>query len=149
MTIRSDSACASAFERVGDNQTIKVDVRVIAASNRDLPALLRENRFRDDLFYRVRVFPIRIPLVRAEGEDAVGFLLVGPRPDDSVISKDEQKALNNVSEVIARAIRNVVKRVAYERRLESMIEANSRRLDELEARIAEPDIPAVPTSRAV
>jgi hypothetical protein len=71
-----------------------------------------------------------------------GFLLVGPRPDGSLPSRDEQKALKEVSEPIARAIRNVVKRVAYERRLESMIESNTRRLDELEAKLIGP-LPAV------
>jgi hypothetical protein len=95
-----------------------------------------------------KLFPIRIPLVPGEGEETLGFLLVGPRPDGSVISHDEQKALKEVAEPIARAIRNVIRRVAYERRLESMIESSARRLDELEARIAGPSIAAVPSSRS-
>ena len=97
---------------------------------------------------RDKLFPVRIPLVPGEGEDTLGFLLVGPRPDGSVISHDEQKALREVAEPIARAIRNVIRRVAYERRLESMIENTSRRLDELEERINGPSIAAVPSSRS-
>jgi two-component system, NtrC family, nitrogen regulation response regulator NtrX len=57
------------FERVGGKDTIKVDVRVIAASNRDLPALIRHGRFRDDLFYRLSVIPIEVPPLRARTGD--------------------------------------------------------------------------------
>ena len=94
-----------------------------------------------------KLFPIRVMLRPGEGEDVLGFILVGPRPDGSVPSKDEQKALKEVAEPIARAVRNVVKRVAYERRLESLIESNARRLDELEARIGGTSLSAVPTSQ--
>lgn len=57
------------FERVGGQQTLKVDVRVIAATNRDLGKEVKEGRFRDDLFYRLNVFPITIPSLRARKED--------------------------------------------------------------------------------
>jgi hypothetical protein len=97
---------------------------------------------------RDKLFPIRIPLIPGEGEDVLGFLLIGPRPDGSVISHDEQKALKEVAEPIARAIRNVVRRVAYERRLESLIEHSSRRLDQLEERINELTMTPVPSSRS-
>ena len=84
-----------------------------------------------------KIFPVRIPLVPGEGEQRVGFLLIGPRPDGSVISHDDQKVLRGVAEPIARGIRNVIRRVAYERKLESMIEHTSRRLEALEERIDE------------
>jgi two-component system, NtrC family, nitrogen regulation response regulator NtrX len=58
-----------AFERVGGRETIKVDVRVIAASNRDLSTLIRDGRFRDDLYYRLNVIPIDVPPLRARKED--------------------------------------------------------------------------------
>ena len=58
-----------AFERVGGKETIKVDVRVIAASNRDLAALIGEARFREDLYYRLNVIPIDVPPLRSRKED--------------------------------------------------------------------------------
>ncbi len=58
-----------AFERVGGKDTVKVDVRVIAASNRDVEALIREGRFRDDLYYRLNVIPIEVEPLRARKDD--------------------------------------------------------------------------------
>jgi len=59
------------FERVGGHHTIKVDVRVIAATNNDLEKEVKENRFRDDLFYRLNVFPITVPPLRKRSGDIV------------------------------------------------------------------------------
>ena len=57
------------FERLGSSRTMKVNVRLIAASNRDLGQAVRENRFRQDLFFRLEVFPIEIPPLRERPED--------------------------------------------------------------------------------
>src|SRR3989449_2930539 len=57
------------FERVGGSQTISVDVRVLAATNRDLNAAVTEGAFRQDLFYRLNVFPIRMPALRERTDD--------------------------------------------------------------------------------
>jgi DNA-binding NtrC family response regulator len=57
------------FERLGGTATIRVDVRVIAATNQDLIGLVREKKFRDDLYYRLSVFPIAIPPLRERIED--------------------------------------------------------------------------------
>ncbi len=57
------------FERLGSSKTISVNVRLIAATHRDLPAMIREEKFREDLFYRFNVFPIEIPPLRERRED--------------------------------------------------------------------------------
>jgi transcriptional regulator with GAF, ATPase, and Fis domain len=57
------------FERVGGAETIEVDVRVIAATHRDLDKMVREMKFREDLWYRLNVLPIRIPPLRLRRED--------------------------------------------------------------------------------
>jgi len=57
------------FERLGSAATIHVDVRLIAATHRDLPTMIRNNQFREDLFYRLNVFPIEIPPLRERRED--------------------------------------------------------------------------------
>jgi formate hydrogenlyase transcriptional activator len=57
------------FERVGGNRTIRTDVRVIAATNRDLARHVKEDRFRMDLFYRLNVFPVHVPPLRERKDD--------------------------------------------------------------------------------
>jgi formate hydrogenlyase transcriptional activator len=57
------------FERLGSNLTHKVDVRLIAATHRNLPAMVKQATFREDLYYRLKVFPINIPALRQRTED--------------------------------------------------------------------------------
>jgi transcriptional regulator with GAF, ATPase, and Fis domain len=57
------------FERVGGVKTIKVDVRILAATNKDLERAMKENRFREDLYYRLHVIPVSIPPLRERAED--------------------------------------------------------------------------------
>jgi len=59
------------FERVGDDVTRSVDVRIVAATNRDLEKLIVDGAFREDLFYRLSVFPIDVPPLRERGDDVV------------------------------------------------------------------------------
>jgi transcriptional regulator with GAF, ATPase, and Fis domain len=61
----------SEFERVGDDITRSVDVRVIAATNRNLEQLIVDGKFREDLFYRLSVFPVEVPPLRERGDDIV------------------------------------------------------------------------------
>jgi formate hydrogenlyase transcriptional activator len=57
------------FERLGSTRTIRTDARLIAATNRDLKSMMEEQRFRSDLYYRLNVFPIRVPSLRERRED--------------------------------------------------------------------------------
>jgi len=59
------------FERVGGTERISVDVRVLAATNKDLPTAVRQGEFREDLFYRINVFPLHIPPLRERPDDII------------------------------------------------------------------------------
>jgi DNA-binding NtrC family response regulator len=109
------------IQRVGSNQTIKVDARVIAATNRNLKAMVREGKFREDLFYRLDVVPIELPPLRGRREDIPllvdAFLKEFARANQRKItgvSADAQEALQkyawpgNVRELRATIERAVV-----------------------------------------
>lgn len=85
------------FERVGDTKTVSVDTRVIAASNRDLEVEIAEERFREDLYYRLNVVPIHIPPLRERREDIAElvshFLNVYNEDNDRYVVHIEREAL--------------------------------------------------------
>jgi hypothetical protein len=88
-----------------------------------------------------KLFPIRVPLVpSSDREEPLGYLLVGSRPDGSIPSRDEQRALKEVSEAIARAIRTVIKREARELQVAELISSNARRIEALEALLGGPPL---------
>ncbi len=81
------------FERVGGTSTIKADVRVIAATNRDLEKLIEQERFRQDLYYRLNVFPIHIPPLRERRTD---ILLLADYFAERY-SQENQKSVRRIS----------------------------------------------------
>ncbi|GJQ59248.1 MAG: sigma-54-dependent Fis family transcriptional regulator [Candidatus Scalindua sp. AMX11] len=106
------------LERLGGSETIKVDVRIICASNRDLALLVKKNDFREDLFYRINVFPIQIPPLRERSEDILSLVntfidrysaKMGKCP--MKISKNAEKLLiSNVWEGNIRELKNCIER---------------------------------------
>jgi transcriptional regulator with GAF, ATPase, and Fis domain len=106
------------IERLGSTQPVKVDIRVIAATNRNLEAAVRDKTFREDLFYRLNVFPIAIPPLRDRIEDIPG--LVWNFVDElsksfgktiESISKDSMRELQRYSwPGNVRELRNVIER---------------------------------------
>jgi formate hydrogenlyase transcriptional activator len=90
------------FERLGSSKTLKVDVRLIAATHRDLEGMIRNNQFREDLFYRLRVFPIEIPPLRERREDIqllVHFFV-------SRLSRRMQKRIRSIPKPAMEALAN-------------------------------------------
>jgi len=90
------------FERLGSAQTIKVDVRVIAATNRHLEVEVRKGRFREDLWYRLNVFPITVPPLRERREDI--SLLVDYFVDK--ISKRLGKSIESIPTTVMKELQN-------------------------------------------
>ena len=89
------------LERVGDTQTRKIDVRLIAASNRDLQKEVDEGRFRQDLFYRLSVFPIEVPPLRQRREDigplVAHFIRQGARRMNRPEPQIDKKAMDELA----------------------------------------------------
>ena len=106
------------FERLGGTKTLKVDVRLIAATNRDLRAALEEGTFREDLYYRLNVVAIDIPPLREHKEDIPGlvdfFLKKYAREMNKPVSKISQQALKLLMEFHwpgnIRELENVIQR---------------------------------------
>ncbi len=108
------------FERVGSNETVKVDVRIIAATNRKLETEVRDGRFREDLYYRLNVVSIEMPPLRVRGNDllvlAEHFLRKYARENDKDLRGFEPEALERLHEYPwpgnVREFENVVERAA-------------------------------------
>jgi len=106
------------FERLGNPRTIRVDVRIIAATNKDLSLAVAEGRFREDLFYRLNVFPILVPPLRERREDIPLFVWGFVREFEknmgkhiTTISKKTMEALQSYGwPGNVRELRNVIER---------------------------------------
>jgi DNA-binding NtrC family response regulator len=90
------------FERLGSTKTIKCDVRIIAATNKNLDKLVEENRFREDLYYRLKVIPIEIPPLRDRRSDIP--LLIHHFLD--VLCKVKKKKIRGISKKVMKALGN-------------------------------------------
>lgn len=90
------------FARVGGNETLKVDVRIIAATNVDLAEAIEQGRFRADVYYRLHVYPIRLPALRERKEDiallAFHFL--------DIFNKRNNKLITNISDSALQALKH-------------------------------------------
>ncbi|MBU1044047.1 MAG: sigma 54-interacting transcriptional regulator [Candidatus Omnitrophica bacterium] len=85
------------FERVGGEKSIKIDVRIITATNRDIANMLKEETFREDLYFRLNVFPIHVPSLKARKTD---IMLLA----DSFIDKFNKKLNKNIKRITTAAI---------------------------------------------
>ncbi|MDH4101451.1 MAG: sigma 54-interacting transcriptional regulator, partial [Nitrospirota bacterium] len=81
------------FERVGGTQTIKVDVRIVAATNKDLKEQAAKGKFREDLYYRLKVVPIKVPPLR-ERKDDIPLLI---RHFIAKFNKEMEREINNIA----------------------------------------------------
>jgi DNA-binding NtrC family response regulator len=105
------------FERLGGLETIRTNARVITATNRDLKEMIRDKRFREDLYYRVNVFPVHIPPLR-ERKDCI------PRFSEYLVKKLSQKIGKSIREIPTESVENLTSYYWYGnmRELENTIE---------------------------
>jgi len=106
------------FERLGGSQTLRADVRLIAATHRDLPALVASGQFRSDLYYRLNVFPISVPPLRERREDIPALVMHYVRTFAEGMNKDIEDVPEEAMEVMCeyswpgniRELRNFIER---------------------------------------
>jgi DNA-binding NtrC family response regulator len=130
------------FERLGGTRTLKVDVRLIAATNRDLRAALEQGTFREDLYYRLNVVPIDIPPLRAHKEDIPDlvnlFLARYAKASGKIFTGIAPDALDKLIEFHwpgnVRELENIVER-ACALTAGPMLEASDIRLDSGRAKV--------------
>jgi transcriptional regulator with PAS, ATPase and Fis domain len=124
-----------AFRRVGGTNLIRVDVQVLAASNRKLPALIEQGQFREDLYYRLKVVDLHLPPLRERRQDI-------PELTGMFIRRNNQRMGMNIQDVTPRAMQALVQHPwpGNIRELHNVIERTMLFCDE--ASIDLPDLPA-------
>ncbi len=120
------------FERVGGRKTIKVDIRVIAATNQDLKRAIKEKKFREDLYYRLNVIPIEMPPLRERKEDIPVFvkhflktISKAKKKDVTTISPDAMRLLEEYEwPGNVREMENVIERIVVLKEMGRVEEAD-------------------------
>ena len=144
------------FTRVGGNDELRVDVRLIAATNRDIIDAIRENQFREDLYHRLNVVQLRPPALRERGKDVLlladhflrQFSTTMNRPIKGISPGAQQKLLSHHWPGNVRELRNVIERAVI---LETTTEIQSVSLPEfrLETRLRKGDLPVIPANQGI
>jgi len=144
------------FTRVGGNEELKVDVRLIAATNRDIIDAIRQQQFREDLFHRLNVVQLRPPPLRERGKDVLALADHFLHQFNAAMGKQirrfssaaQQKLLSHHWPGNVRELRNVVERAVI---LEASEEIHAANLPEfhLETRLRKGELPIVPSDRSI
>src|SRR5213083_470665 len=144
------------FVRVGGNEELRVDVRLIAATNRDIVEAIKQNQFREDLFHRLNVVQFRPPPLRERGQDVVLLAQHFLRQFNAAMNKQvrrlsasaQQKLLAHHWPGNVRELRNVVERAVI---LETGGEIRPANLPEfhLETRLRKSELPVVPSGQSI
>ncbi len=144
------------FTRVGGNEELRVDVRLMAATNRDIIEAIRQNQFREDLFHRLNVVQLRPPPLRERGRDVLLLADHFLRQFNAAMNKQikrisvaaQQKLLAHHWPGNVRELRNVVERAVI---LETSDEIHPANLPEfhLETRLRKTELPVVPSGQSI
>jgi Nif-specific regulatory protein len=144
------------FTRVGGNDEMRVDVRLIAATNRDIIEAIRQNQFREDLFHRLNVVQLRPPPLRERGRDALLLADHFLRQFNAAMNKQvrtisvpaQQKLLSHHWPGNVRELRNVIERAVI---LETTLEIHPANLPEFhfETRLRKSELPVVPSGQSI
>ncbi len=144
------------FTRVGGNEELRVDVRLMAATNRDIIEAIRQNQFREDLFHRLNVVQLRPPPLRERGRDVLVLADHFLRQFNAAMNKQikrvsvaaQQKLLSHHWPGNVRELRNVIERAVI---LETMEEIHPANLPEfhLETRLRKTELPVVPSGQSI
>jgi DNA-binding NtrC family response regulator len=144
------------FTRVGGNDELRVDVRLIAATNRDIIEAIRQNQFREDLFHRLNVVQLRPPPLRERGRDVLlladhflrQFNAAMNKPIKRVSIAAQQKLLSHHWPGNVRELRNVIERAVI---LETTDEIHPASLPEfhMETRLRKSELPVVPSGQSI